>query len=105
MRKLVGCVSAAAMIACSPDTPIAPDGVFVGSYALTTVNRLPLPAATLQDTVALKKDEIISGTLSIASRRVGPVAVPTYTLTLIQRLTRGGTVTLENLLSTGTWKS
>ncbi len=105
MQKLVGCLFVAAMIACSPDTPSAPDGIFVGSYALTTVNRLPLPAATFQDTLTLKKDEIVSGTLSIASRRVGPVAVPTYTLTLTQRLTRGGNVTVQNLLASGTWKS
>ena len=105
MRKLVGCLSVAAMIACSPDTPSAPDGIFVGSYALTTVNRLALPAATFQDTLTQKKDEIVSGTLSIASRRVGPVAVPTYTLTLTQRLTRGGSVTVQNLLASGTWKS
>lgn len=105
MRKLVGCLSVAAMMACSPDTPIAPNGVFVGSYALTTVNHLALPATTFQDNVTQKKDEFISGTLSIASRRVGPVAVPTYTLTLTQRLTRGGTVTTESLLASGTWKS
>jgi hypothetical protein len=105
MRKLVGCLLVAAMIACSPDTPIAPEGVFVGSYALATVNRLPLPAATFQDTVTLKKDEIVSGTLSIASRRVGPVAVPTYTLTLTQRLTRGASITVQNVLASGTWKS
>jgi hypothetical protein len=105
MLKLVGCLSVAAMLACSPDTPSAPDGIFVGSYALTTVNGLPLPVATFKDSITLKKDEIVSGTLAISSRRVGPVAVPTYTLTLTQRLTRGGSVTVENLLASGTWKS
>ena len=105
MRKLVGCLAVAVMIACSPDTPIAPDGTFVGSYALTTVNHLAVPAVTFQDTLTQKKDEFLSGTLSIASRRVGPVAVPTYTLTLTERLTRGGTITVQNVLASGTWKS
>jgi hypothetical protein len=73
----------------------------VGSYALLSVNDSSLPGVTLQN--GGETDEILSGRLSMDAKDVGPFAVPTYTLVLTQRITRGATVSVQDLISEGTW--
>jgi hypothetical protein len=101
MQRLVVLLAVAAITACNQNTLTVPNTALVGSYALLSVNDSSLPAVTLQN--GGETDEILSGRLSMDAKDVGPFAVPTYTLVLTQRITRGAAVTVQDLISEGTW--
>jgi hypothetical protein len=95
MRKILAVIALGALgalAACGGDNPSGPSESLSGTYSLTKVNNLTVPAVVYQDSVY--KYELIGGTLAISGSA--------YTVAINERETINGAVTAVVSSESGT---
>ena len=96
MRKLIGSILLAMVVACGGDKATGPNASITGNYTLRTVNGNALPAVVFQNTT--EKEELTAGNINLNADR-------TWSGSLSLRstnLTNGATATLS-LPANGTY--
>ena len=96
MRKLIGSILLAMVVACGGDKATGPNASITGNYTLRTVNGNAVPAVVFQNTT--EKDELTAGNINLNADR-------TWSGSLSLRstnLTNGATATLS-LPANGTY--
>ena len=96
MRKLIGSILLAMVVACGGDKATGPNASITGNYTLRTVNGNALPAVVFQNTT--EKEELTAGNVNLNADR-------TWSGSLSLRstnLTNGATATLS-LPANGTY--
>ena len=89
MRKLIGSILLAMVVACGGDKATGPNASITGNYTLRTVNGNALPAVVFQNTT--EKEELSAGNINLNADRTWSGALSLRST----NLTNGATATLS----------
>ena len=89
MRKLIGSILLAMVVACGGDKATGPNASITGNYTLRTVNGNAVPAVVFQNTT--EKDELTAGNINLNADRTWSGALSLRST----NLTNGATATLS----------
>ena len=96
MRKLIGSILLAMVVACGGDKATGPNASITGNYTLRTVNGNTVPAVVFQNTT--EKEELTAGNINLNADRTWSGALSLRST----NLTNGATATLS-LPANGTY--
>ena len=96
MRKLIGSILLAMVVACGGDKATGPNASITGNYTLRTVNGNAVPAVVFQNTT--EKEELTAGNINLNADRTWSGALSLRST----NLTNGATATLS-LPANGTY--
>ena len=96
MRKLIGSIFLAMVVACGGDKATGPNASITGNYTLRTVNGNTVPAVVFQNTT--EKEELTAGNVNLNADRTWSGALSLRST----NLTNGATATLS-LPANGTY--
>ena len=96
MRKLIGSILLAMVVACGGDKATGPNASITGNYTLRTVNGNTVPAVVFQNTT--EKEELTAGNINLNADRTWSGALSFRST----NLTNGATATLS-LPANGTY--
>ena len=96
MRKLIGSILLAMVVACGGDKATGPNASITGNYTLRTVNGNAVPAVVFQNTT--EKEELTAGNVNLNADRTWSGALSLRST----NLTNGATATLS-LPANGTY--
>ena len=96
MRKLIGSILLAMVVACGGDKATGPNASITGNYTLRTVNGNTVPAVVFQNTT--EKEELTAGNVNLNADRTWSGALSLRST----NLTNGATATLS-LPANGTY--